>query len=250
MVSVFAPKKLKNKVSLQNLKLLAFLFEKLLLEKDEDGHPNCDGRIGNVEYGPEKDEFISSPEREPAGIISFDDGEIEHVHHFAVQEAAVSAFLRERPGDLMEGAFTEDHAVKGTVDNVPQGPCQDQRYAQDKTKGFFLPGKFCQVPPDGDHCDDPENTQRDLPKIATEFHAEGHALIFGKMKNKPITQNSDFTPRSNEHTGLDPNLQDLISDQDKQNDDNRLFQCMGKEISKGICTIFFEADSTWHRYSM
>lgn len=207
-----------------DMKSVGGFFEKPSLENDEDGDTDRDGRIGDVEDGPEENELVPPPEREPVRIEALDDGEIEHVHHLAVQEAAVPAFGRHEPGDLMKGAFAEDHPVKGTVDDVAQGTGQDQGYAEYESERFVPAGHPHQVPADGDHREDPEDAERDLAKLAAEFHSERHPFILSEMENEPITKDGDLTAGTDEHARLDPDLEYLIGDQDKHDDEDGTLQ--------------------------
>lgn len=208
-------------------------FEKTSLENDEDGDTDRNGRIGDVEDGPEEDELIPSPEREPVRVEALDDREIEHVHHLAVQEAAVAPLGGHEPGNLVKGAFAEDHPVKGAVDDVAQGTGQDQGYAEHEPRRLVTADHADQVPSDGDHREDPENAQGDLAKLATEFHSEGHPFIFSEMENEPIAEDRDLASGADEHAGLDPDLECLIGDQDKHDNEDGTLQLRSNwEISR------------------
>ena len=193
--------------------------EEAFLENDQDGHPDRNGGVGDVENGPEKDEFVATPEGEPLWIEALDDREIEHVHHFAMEEGAVAPLRRHEPRHLVKGAFTEDYAVKCTVDDVSQGASQYERDAEHKTERLLAAGDPHQVPADGHHCQYPEDAQCDLAEFAAELHAEGHAFIFGKVEDEPVAKDSDFPAGPNEHARFDPDFQDLIRDQNEYNNE-------------------------------
>ncbi len=124
----------------------------------------------------------------------------------------------------MKGAFREDHAVKSAVDNVPHGSGKNEGDAEHQTERFIFSGDFNQVPAYGNHSNDPENTQGDLSELTSELHTKGHPFIFREMKDEPVTQHGDLTACANQHIGFDPELENLISDQNQNNDNNCFFQ--------------------------
>ena len=64
--------------------------------KDQNGKdPDRDRRIGQVENGPEEDEFLAGSEGEPLRKMTLDDGEVEHVNHLAIQQGRVASPLGE-----------------------------------------------------------------------------------------------------------------------------------------------------------
>ena len=92
----------------------------------------------------------------------------------------------------MVSAFTEDHSVKCTVDDIPQCTCQNKGDAEHQSERLFPSGNSYKVPTNSNYSNDPENTEDDLSKIATEFHAEGHPFIFCKMEDEPVTDHVNF----------------------------------------------------------
>ena len=74
------------------LLLLPCFVKEFFLEDEKGNHADGDGRIGYVEDGTKKFKFITADEGHPGGKIGFDDGEIKHIHHFAMKETGIAAF--------------------------------------------------------------------------------------------------------------------------------------------------------------
>lgn len=95
--------------------------------KQKQGNDTAaDGSIGKVEDRTEEDEMVSAHQRHPVRPIGIDDGEIEHVHHFSVQQRFISFAPRDPFRDRHRGTGTEDFAVEYTVDDISDGTCQNQ----------------------------------------------------------------------------------------------------------------------------
>lgn len=98
------------------------------MEKQDERNANGDGRIGDIEYGAEEQKLLIAPKRYPGREMPFDDREIEHIYHFAMQKGSVASTLREELGDLI-AAIGEKDAVKGAVENVAERAGKDESEA-------------------------------------------------------------------------------------------------------------------------
>lgn len=78
--------------------LLSLFKEKFALKENDIEYRYRDVAVGYVEYGTEKGELPAAYQRHPVGPGGVDDGEIEHIHYFAVQERCVSPSFRKKCG--------------------------------------------------------------------------------------------------------------------------------------------------------
>ena len=209
------------------LKPVDRLFQRLQplpLEKEHIKHSNGNGRVSEVEDWAEKDEMPIGAEEEfgqPGGIFAghVDDGEIEHVDHAAVQPARIAAPVGEERRHLREGALAEDAPVEHAVDDVAHGACRDEGEAKQHAElGAFL-RLADQNPEQGDDGHNAEEAQGQLKEAAATQPTEGHAVVFDKQQPEPTPDNGGVLSES--HTGLDPNLEDLVEEQDEKNHHKR-----------------------------
>lgn len=95
-----------------------FAGEETFLEKEDGNNTYRNGGIGDVKYGPEKDEVLAAPYRYPGWQGAFVQREVQHIYHFAMQETCVSAALRQEFGHIGRRAFRKYKAVEHAVDQV------------------------------------------------------------------------------------------------------------------------------------
>ncbi len=95
-----------------------FAGEETFLEKEDGNNTYRNGGIGDVKYGPEKDEVLTAPYRYPGWQGAFVQREVQHIYHFAMQETCVSAALRQEFGHIGRGAFCKYKTVEHAVDQV------------------------------------------------------------------------------------------------------------------------------------
>lgn len=83
-------------------------------------------------------------------------------------------------------------------------------------------------PHDGGGGDDAEGGEEELAEVAAERHAEGHTAILGEMEKTPAADEGYLLAYL--HVGLDPELEDLVGDEDDgddEDDDECLFARLG-----------------------
>lgn len=113
--------------------VIVLFFEEFFLEENKNENPDGNGGIGDIENRPEKHKILASPERKPRRVISLNNWKIKHIHHFAMQKTTVTTFSREKCCYFMEFTCTEYHSVKGTVNDISECSCQDERKAENQT---------------------------------------------------------------------------------------------------------------------
>ena len=190
------------------------VIEGLAVEQKQGDDPATDGRVGKVEDGAEEDEVLSAHKRHPLGPIGVDDGEIEHIHHFAVEQGGVSSAFGQERGQLDGRALAEQHAVEDTIHDVAQRARQDEGYAHDEAHLQALqPHTLVEKPANERHRHQAEEGEEQL---AENLHAERHAHILREEDVAPVGHADALVPI---HVGLHPYLDDLVDDQDGQNDE-------------------------------
>ena len=85
-----------------------------------------DRSIGKVENRAEEDEMVSTYERHPFRPVCFDNGELEHIDHFAVEQRSISAAFGHESCQLRIGAFIKQHSVEYAVDDIAQCSRQNE----------------------------------------------------------------------------------------------------------------------------
>ena len=111
----------------------------------------------------------------------------------------------------------EDLSVKQAVDDVAQGARCDQRDADEHAElgAFFREVK--QRVKQGDHGQNSENAQQGLDDAAVAHHAESHAVVLDEQQLEPVAKQGNLLPDG--HVRLDPDLEDLVENQDNGDDD-------------------------------
>ena len=199
-----------------------FLLKKTLLKNDQQNNPDGNGRIGDVKNRAEEDKRFSGPEWKPGGHGPLDDGKIKHIDHLAVEKSGITSAFGHEFGDAMIGTLTEQKTVKSAVDDVSESAGKDKAQADDQARFGLFFRQADEVPANGDHGNDTENTQGQLAEFSGKLNTESHSVVFGKMDDEPVDENRNFLPDG--HSGFDPELEDLVGHQDRQNDYDGFFQ--------------------------
>lgn len=197
---------------------LHMLAKETFLEKQDSDNAGGDSSISDVEYRTEEHEIITAFERHPFRQVAFIDREIQHIHHAAVQEAAIAAARRQELRYFVSHAVVEDQAIEHTVDQVAGGASQYQRTAYQQAGAILFMYQLLHIKETRYHGHEPEERKEDLSEVASEFQAIGHPFVFNEMYAEPVRENNVFL--LHEHVGLDPELQHLVNCQDKDNDKN------------------------------
>lgn len=186
--------------------------KKTFLKYDEGKNTDGDGRISNIEYRPEENEGVSAHKGQPLGKDTLQHREIEQIYDLPVQESGVSTAFGKQGGGLAEKTLTEDQAIKCTVDDIAQGPGHDQADGSNQARGGFLVDETGNIPADKHHGENAEYAEYQFAIFSGKLQTESHAVVFGKMDDKPVTKNVNALSQG--HAGFDQNLGDLINQQD------------------------------------
>lgn len=79
------------------------------------------------------------------GKIGINNRKIEHIYHFSRHETAISFAGRYKRGNIIVGAFAENHAVYGVVNYVSQSTGNNQGYANDVSSRNVLAGNSAYI---------------------------------------------------------------------------------------------------------
>ena len=182
--------------------------QEALLEQQQGDHPNRDGRIGNVEDGRKELKAFPAHQWYPLGPGGLNDGEVQHVHHVAVQKAGITMTGESRSHGIVV-AGRKDQPIEHRVDQVAQGTGVDQGGTYNKATGIALLHDAAHVPGTKDHSGQAEQGQDHLPPVATKLPTPGHAFILDKIQLEP-GQSCHVHHVPKWKGGLDPELQRLI----------------------------------------
>ena len=211
-------------VGLVETPLLIKGFEPFPLENQHIEHANSDGRVSEIEDGAEENEMPIGAEKEigkPRGVFlrHINEGEIKHVDHAPMQPIGIAAAIGEEGRDLGVGAFAENAPVKDAIDDVAYGSRSDERNAEQHAELGVFPRQANQNPKQGDNGHNPENAQGQFQETAAAKPAESHAVVLDEQQIEPTPDDRDFLPEG--HTRLDPNLEDLVEEQNEKNHHKR-----------------------------
>jgi hypothetical protein len=209
-------------------RLLTRLFvEEFFLEQKNGDDPYGNRSIGNIEDGAEEFEILSPDKRHPLRIMCFDEREIEHIHHPAMQKSSISVRWKYLCHMLI-GALLEDQAVEHAVQEIAQGPGKDEAGANDKAAVIFLLDDRLNVINTEDHRDQAEKGERHLAPGAAEFPAPGHPFILDEIDLRLVTRQlytivirrDGITKKvrrvTERHVCLYPDFEGLICNDDQQ----------------------------------
>lgn len=144
-----------------------------------------------------------------------DDREIQHVDDFAMKPSGIATALGEQGRHRAVGALAEDLPVEQTVDDVAQGSGDDERDAEQYPETSALLRETEQHIKQGDHRDDPEDAQKRLDEATSPHHAKSHARVLDEQQLAPVAEKRDLLAKG--QMGLDPDLYDLVDQQDEEN---------------------------------
>lgn len=197
---------------------IAFLFtgegqggEGLAMEEEKEEDADAYGGIGKVEDGAEKDEAMAAPEGKPIGQAGLYEGEIEHVHDFAMQPLTVTPVGRKELGYLPDAAV-EDHAIENRIDDVTHGAGQNHGETGYQSERGVPADQLIEEPSDGKHGNDAEEGEEQL---VHHLHPEGHAGVFREIDLKP---GGDGDALMQGHVRLHPTLGELVDEKYKGDD--------------------------------
>lgn len=189
--------------------------EEPFLEQQDGDNAYRDGGIGNVKYRAEEHKVIAAFKGYPAGQIAFINGEVQHIHHTAMEEAAVAASGRHELRYFVADAIVEDKPVEHAIYQVARCAGKDQRATDQQTGAVFFPDELFHVNEAGYYRHQPEGGEQYFTEIAAKLEAIGHSFIFNEMDAEPVGENNELL--LHEHVRLDPEFQRLINHQDKDN---------------------------------
>ena len=101
----------------------------LSVEQNQGNDATTDGCISEIEYRAEEDEMLPSYEWHPFRPVGFNEREIEHVHHLAIEPVRIAFADRNELGNEAVCTFTEYFSIEDTVDDVADSTRQNQRHA-------------------------------------------------------------------------------------------------------------------------
>src|ERR1700722_18363522 len=112
--------------------------------------------------------------------MRFYDREIEHIHYPAVQEGRI-AVGREELCHMVIRTVLEDQSIEHTVQQVTEGPGEDEAGADNEPAVIFLFDDGLDIIYPEDDGYQSEKGERHLAPGATKLPAPGHALILYKI---------------------------------------------------------------------
>ena len=83
-------------------------------------------------------------QREPSGIMGFDEREIQHIHHPPMQKTGIS-MSGKNFCNMIVGAFFENQSVKHTVDQVAQCAGKNQPGTNDISFVIIFPDQGADI---------------------------------------------------------------------------------------------------------
>jgi len=177
--------------------------------------------------------------RQPSGIFlgHVNDRKIEHVDHAPVQPASIATTIGEQSGYLLVGTLIENASVKHTIDDVAHRARRDEGKAEYHAELGVFP---CQAADNDEQRDDRYNTeqaQNQLHDTTTAHPAEGHTLVLDEQQLEPVPHNGNL--RAQSHVRFDPNLKDLVQEQDNEHHHKRPHQA----VVAGLFHRFFSLAS-------
>jgi hypothetical protein len=218
----------------------AGLGEMLALKEQNPEHAGGDGSIGDVEHRL-KEGKGPSPEK-PGRVMALPDGEVKHVHHFAIKQRGITAAGRKKLGDgTVHAAVRKQRTVKDRVDDVAHSAGKDQAYAQEQAHRRIAARQGQQVIADERNRHDAEQTEEQLAVAPAEFDAEGHAFVLGEVYAELLRAKKHVAGFENV-VGLNVEFETLIEEEYPQN---------GEECYPGLClqliaVPFWPRCSGWH----
>ncbi len=196
-----------------------------------DAHGN--GCIGYIKNRAEEFKILAAHERKPMRIVGPYQGEVKHVHDAAMQETGI-AMMRKDPRDMIVAAFFKDQPIKHAVQEIAQRPGKYQTRTDDESPVIFFVYDASDIKDPEQDGDQPEKREYHFSTGAPEFPTPGHPFIFHKIDLRLITQQFDaivirrhrhaigFLRMAKRHMRFYPDLQRLVSHDDKQHDQKNI----------------------------
>ena len=181
--------------------------DQFVIEEQQCHDAARDGCIGKVEDGGEEHAVLSGVDGHPCGHVPFDEGEVEHIDHLAVEEFAVAISVGHELCHLRIGWVVEDESVEHAVDDVACRSCRDEGEADDVPRRSSALDFAVDEPSDEAYRHDAEEGEEEFP--APEFPTERHAVVLHKQEAEPA---GDLDALSQMHARLDIDLDDLVND--------------------------------------
>jgi hypothetical protein len=191
-----------------------------LLEEHQYENTGRYGSVCNIEDGLEELELFATKNGEPGGIVTMDNGEVEHIYHLAVKKRGVASAPRDKTR-YVKGAFGEDHPVEDGVYEIAHGACQDEGTAKDDASGVAF---IDQLAEDEEACYNSYEAEEREDKLApvglADLHAEGHAFVLEEMELCPVANDIDLACHARVEMRFDIDLDCLIYKQNEENNNN------------------------------
>lgn len=117
----------------------------------------------------------------------------------------------------MKGGSGKEHAVKGTVNNIAQGTCEDKREAGQQTEGGPEAKQKVDVVDQESYGYNAEATEEQFaPAAFAKTKSEGHTIVFHKVDECPI-QPKNANIIAVVHVCFYPDFESLIEQQHQRN---------------------------------
>jgi len=170
----------------------------------------------------EEDEATAAPDGKVFGENSIYEGEIEHIYYFSVEEGPVTAFGGKETGDFGYARFAEDEAVKCTVYDVAYGSHKYKgKSYENPHRGVRFFKEFADVPNDENTESYAKKAENEFARLSAKDHTEGHPFVFHEIDLEPVAKYVYALVKGK--MGFNPDLGDLIQNEDEGNDDRKDF---------------------------
>ena len=195
-----------------------------MIEYQQGNDAARDGCIGEVKDRGEEHAVLTGVDGHPRRHVPFDEREVEHIDHLAVEELTVAISIGLEVCNLRIRWCVEDESVEEAVDDVARCSCRDERKADDITCWSSVLYLAVDEPSDEDDCHDAEKCEEEL--AAPEFPSEGHAVVLHEDEAEPA---GDFDALPQIHARLDTDLDDLVNDKNghEKDDGKNMFVSSG-----------------------
>ena len=133
---------------------------------------------------------VGQPAVVAAGDV--DDGEVEHIDHFAVKPSCIASPFRKQGGHLGVVAGAEELAIKHTVKDVAHGSRDDEGDAEQHPETGVLLGETEQDDQQDHDGHNPKDAQQRLHDATAAHPSEGHAWVLDEEQLEPVAQHWDL----------------------------------------------------------
>lgn len=100
-------------------------------------------------------------------------GEVEHVNNAPMQERRIAI----------------NYAIEYAVNYISKSTGKNQAQANYEARAVSVKNAVSYQQGNAENCSDAEKSQKYFSILTSKFIAEGHAIILGKFKKKPIAGN-------------------------------------------------------------